>query len=176
MGERLILKITLLEVDPPVWRRLQIPADVSFARLNLAIQAVFGWSDSDPHQFSIGGLGLAGPDDTSGADVENERKFRLGKLVPKKHKTFYYGYRFDQGWTMQLDYEETVKSEARPGLVCLGGERAAPPEECGGPDCYNAYLRGEPALKTPVPRGFDPEIFDVETANRRLADIDLAHV
>lgn len=176
MGDRLILKITLLEVTPPVWRRVQIPADVSFARLNLAIQAVFGWGDGDAHQFSIGGLGLASPDDTSGADTENERKYRLRDLVPKKHKVFYYGYRFDQGWTMQIDFESVTSGEERPGLVCLGGERAAPPEECGGPECYAAFLRGEPALKTPVPRGFDPEVFDLAQANERLAEIDLAHL
>ena len=47
------LKITLLETNPPIWRRLQVPADVTLGDLNYIIQAAMGWTNSHLHQFTI---------------------------------------------------------------------------------------------------------------------------
>ena len=39
------LKITLKGTSPPVWRRIWIPADMTFRNLHEAIQYLFGWMD-----------------------------------------------------------------------------------------------------------------------------------
>jgi hypothetical protein len=36
-------KITLLETDPPVWRRIQVPDYYTFYDLHVAIQDAMGW-------------------------------------------------------------------------------------------------------------------------------------
>lgn len=36
-------RITFLDVKPPVWRRIQVPADYSFWDLHVAIQDSMGW-------------------------------------------------------------------------------------------------------------------------------------
>jgi hypothetical protein len=40
------LRATLLETDPPIWRRLQVPADVTLGDLNYILQATMGWTNS----------------------------------------------------------------------------------------------------------------------------------
>ena len=49
------LKITLLESEPPIWRRVQVPGTMLLCCLHDAIQAVFGWTDSHLHQFEKDG-------------------------------------------------------------------------------------------------------------------------
>jgi hypothetical protein len=46
------LKITLQDIEPPIWRRLQLPSTYDFWQLHCAIQDAFGWTDSHLHQFS----------------------------------------------------------------------------------------------------------------------------
>ena len=41
----LILKVTLLEVKPAVWRRFAVPASVTLPRLHTVLQDVMGWFD-----------------------------------------------------------------------------------------------------------------------------------
>ena len=46
-------KVTLLETDPPVWRRIQVPGCYSFWDLHCAITDAFGWLDYHLHLFTI---------------------------------------------------------------------------------------------------------------------------
>ena len=55
MNERLyLLKIRLLEIEPEIWRRFVVPADITLDRLHDVIQIVMGWTDSHLHEFTIG--------------------------------------------------------------------------------------------------------------------------
>ena len=46
------LKIQLRNVTkPPVWRRLQIPSDITFLELHYVIQAAFGWHNEHLFKF-----------------------------------------------------------------------------------------------------------------------------
>jgi hypothetical protein len=45
------LKITLLEITPPIWRRVQVPAHDSFWDLHVALQDAMGWLDCHLHAF-----------------------------------------------------------------------------------------------------------------------------
>lgn len=46
MPSILQFRIELLEIAPPIWRRIQVPADSSFWDLHVAIQDAMGWTDS----------------------------------------------------------------------------------------------------------------------------------
>ncbi len=46
-------KVTLAEVEPPVWRRIEVPADYSFWDLHVAIQDAMGWLDYHLHVFEV---------------------------------------------------------------------------------------------------------------------------
>ena len=48
------LKIGLSDLEPPVWRRVAVPADFPLRRLHDVIQAVFDWRGSHLLQFEVG--------------------------------------------------------------------------------------------------------------------------
>lgn len=37
------IKVTLRRIDPPTWRRLRVPGNITFEQLHQVIQASFGW-------------------------------------------------------------------------------------------------------------------------------------
>lgn len=47
------LKITLKQVSPPVWRRIQVDANTTFLVLHQLIQEAFNWEDVHLHEFSL---------------------------------------------------------------------------------------------------------------------------
>src|SRR5262249_32240889 len=53
-GDVLQLKITLMDIHPPVWRRIQVPATTTLAKLHALIQVVMPWTNSHMHEFTIG--------------------------------------------------------------------------------------------------------------------------
>jgi hypothetical protein len=53
-GDVLEVRITLREIEPPVWRAFRVPADVTLGSLHEIIQAIFGWQNSHLHDFTAG--------------------------------------------------------------------------------------------------------------------------
>src|SRR3954451_21898458 len=49
------LHILLLQINPPIWRRLHVPSDSSIAMLHDLLQIGFDWSDFHLHRFVIRG-------------------------------------------------------------------------------------------------------------------------
>jgi hypothetical protein len=48
-----LFKITLRDVRPPVWRRIQVPGNYTFWDLHVAIQDAVRWMDSHLHAFHV---------------------------------------------------------------------------------------------------------------------------
>jgi hypothetical protein len=49
------LHILLLQINPPIWRRLHVRSDSSIATLHEVLQIAFDWSDFHLHRFVIRG-------------------------------------------------------------------------------------------------------------------------
>jgi hypothetical protein len=107
---------------------------------------------------------------------------KLGQLVPKKGSTFLYEYDFGDSWLHELVLEDMIEPKAgKTRAVCLGGERACPPEDCGGTYGYAELLEvirdpdHEEYLDTITWLGghFDPDEFDTEAVNQRLSSMHL---
>ncbi|WP_278320488.1 IS1096 element passenger TnpR family protein [Clostridium vincentii] len=47
------IKIELIDSKPPIWRRVIIPADVTFKRLHDTIQFAMDWWDRDLYKFEL---------------------------------------------------------------------------------------------------------------------------
>jgi hypothetical protein len=58
------IRVTLEEIEPPVWRRLVLPMMWNLAQLHLAIQAAYNWWNCHLHEFRIGGLKRGDQDET----------------------------------------------------------------------------------------------------------------
>jgi hypothetical protein len=48
------LKIVLADTEPPIWRRVEVPAEMTLRQLHTVIQVAIGWDDDHLHQFYRG--------------------------------------------------------------------------------------------------------------------------
>ncbi|MDP8052872.1 plasmid pRiA4b ORF-3 family protein, partial [Pasteurella atlantica] len=147
MKQKIILqfKIELLDSSPTIWRRIQVPENYSFWDLHIAIQDSMGWLDYHLHQFMIKqphkrkytviGIPFDENDTLAGWDIKISDYFReLGINAS-------YEYDFGDGWEHKITLEG--KFLAEKGIkypICTKGERACPPEDCGGPMGYDELL------------------------------------
>ena len=170
------LKITLKDIKPPVWRRVQTK-DCTLARLHDIIQAAMGWDGCHLHAFEVGGVQYGEPDPEGMMEVEDEARIKLGRLVDAGHKKLAYAYDFGDNWEHVVLVEKTLEAEAGVRYpVCVAGKRACPPEDCGGPWGYGDFME---AIRDPrherhgellewIGGEFDPEAFDIEAVNAEL--------
>jgi hypothetical protein len=56
------LKITLKGIKPPIWRRVQVPGNVTLYKLHKIIQVVMGWGNYHLYEFKIGDTYYGLPD------------------------------------------------------------------------------------------------------------------
>ena len=179
------LRVELSEVTPPIWREIEVPADYDFWSLHVAIQDAMGWSDSHLHEFVLDprsgetdSLVIGIPDrDAPDAGPRPGWDYPIGPFLHQGAPAIDYLYDFGAGWRHRIwcVAERTLREpEQRSALPrCLGGERACPPEDCGGPPAYAQLVTlasldrdqvPEPGrdLYEWMPVGFDPESFDPE--------------
>ncbi|MEX0718574.1 MAG: plasmid pRiA4b ORF-3 family protein [Planctomycetaceae bacterium] len=177
------LMITLLDIDPPIWRRIGVP-DCTLNELHEFIQTAMGWTNSHLHRFEIGGMWYCDPnlmeEDFDEFECEDSTTTKLSRLVPsgRKKLRFIYVYDFGDSWTHEIVFEGTRPSEdGKPLPVCVEGERACPPEDIGGPWGYEEFLE---AIADPEHEQheefqewsgpFDPEAFDAQEATRAMRE------
>ena len=180
------LTISLLDSNPRIWRRVLVSGNVRLKKLHGTIQAVMPWTNSHLHQFIFPDTIYSDPRFEIGEDLDLEIEDAADALLRKVAVThgcvFVYQYDFGDDWRHLVQVDCIVESlPSYPGHpVCLGGEFACPPEDCGGIVGYYheflpAFLDAEHdgALSTMVWAGenYDPEVFDLDAANRRLREL-----
>jgi hypothetical protein len=139
-------KITLLDITPPIWRRIQVQ-DSTLDKLHEHIQTAMGWTNSHLHQFEIKGERYGDPelldDDFGDSECVDSTTTMVSKIVSKTSKrlAFKYEYDFGDGWDHEVLFEgcPPVDPKAKYPL-CLEGERACPPEDVGGVWGYQEFL------------------------------------
>lgn len=169
------LKVILRNSNPPIWRRLQVPGDSTLGDLHRVIQIAMGWEDSHLHEFDLAGKTFSTPRD--GSANRNESAFKLNALLKRAGMRLQYLYDFGDNWLHDIVVERIFPVEADAQYPrCVAGERAGPPEDCGGVWGYDELLE---ALRDPthedhedfkelVGSDFDPEAFSLEAVNKRL--------
>jgi len=121
------LRIVLRGISPLIWRRLLMRAEDSIADLHAALLIAFGWDGTHLHRFVIHGREYG--DDS----VLDPREVRLCDLGLRVGERFRYEYDLTDDWLHDIRLEAI--HEAHPGRrypVLTGGQRSAPPENCGG--------------------------------------------
>lgn len=176
------LKVTLLGTKPPVWRRILVDGSSTLDRLHEVIQAAFGWWNCHLHEFEIAQrrYGVPDPDFDFGPPTIDERTATLAALA-SEGTSFHYTYDFGDDWCHKITVEKITPAGPGPTVPdCIGGRRACPPEDCGGPWGYRALLEsftGGPASGNDrldfVGHDFDPGDFAVNLANVRNTSFDI---
>lgn len=173
VGPTYQLKVVLLGVEPPIWRRLQVPGNASLGWLHAVLQTAMGWTNSHLHHFLTRDARYSDPrhnEDSGFGDSsdQDEGKATLLEIAPKAGAHFGYEYDFGDSWEHKISVEKILPSAAGTAAICLEGARACPPEDCGGFWGYADLLK---ILKNPkhpehkdrkewIGGAFDPDAFD----------------
>lgn len=155
-------KIELQEITPTIWRRIQVPSNYNFWDLHVAIQDAMGWQDSHLHHFEMKGKGkqkaihIGIPDFDRMDDLESVFPgweipvFMYFKELGVEAK---YLYDYGDSWTHTVKLEGYIfKEKEMKYPVCIGGERACPPEDCGG---VHGYYNVVKTLSDPANEDFE---------------------
>lgn len=136
------IRVDLDQADPPIWRRLDVRSDLTLDVVHQILQAAFGWTDSHLHRFSLGGdpfdlhsqLFLCPYDADEGEDDGlPESEVRLDETLADPGDELRYVYDYGDSWDLVLWLEEVLPAgPGTPIAACVDGDRAAPPENCGG--------------------------------------------
>ncbi len=161
-------KVTLKRTKPPVWRRIQVPANYSFWALHVAVQDAMGWTDTHLHEFQFGDhlapIALIGiPDDEfpSGRETLPGWLTKIHRWFQEEGASALYTYDFGDGWEHQVLLEKILpREDGEEYPKCLAGRRACPPEDCGGVWGYEELCKGtSPRQDAHV--DFEPDDFSV---------------
>ena len=170
----------IADIDPPVRRLLSVPGNRRLDELHDILQTAFSWQDSHLHEFIVKDRHYAPPSDEDVEPVIDEATISLDGLSLRARSKLLYVYDFGDDWRHELTVKSTLPFE--PGMedkvLCIEGERAAPPEDCGGPGGYAELLelRGKPQTELDEEQGqflkwagkFDPEAFNLKKTNKGL--------
>ena len=140
--ERVIsLRLSIGGAQPKVWRRLLVRGDDVAVALHDAIQIAFDWFDYQTHTFSLDDLKLGNPLKRDDLVIEDDRDVTLADLDLAQRERLAYDYHFGEGWRVDIRVERTgVIEKGMQYPFCAGGERAGPPEDCGGIEAFHDML------------------------------------
>jgi hypothetical protein len=126
------IRVTLMRVRPPVWRRLDISANSSLGLLHHAIQTCLGWEGCHLHEFESDGLRIGAHNEWADPDLEDEDRILVGDLLRRPGDSILYVYDFGDDWRHSVELEEILPSEPAAGLPrCRDGRGEAPAEDSG---------------------------------------------
>ncbi|WP_080797045.1 plasmid pRiA4b ORF-3 family protein [Arabiibacter massiliensis] len=185
------VKATILESEPPIWRRLLVPVAVDMDALHEFLARSFGWAGYHLYTFEKDGMSYDAPqlcDELAASPALNgahrdASKAGIGETL-SVGDSLVYTYDLGDNWEVAVEVEDEVSAEEAfvPFLpVCLDGERHAPLEDSGGMGGYEDLCRTLADPKDPGYRDacdwagyddgadFDPEFFDILGLNEQFA-------
>jgi hypothetical protein len=179
------LRVTLLDSDPPIWRRILVAEDAPLDQMHHILQTVMGWMNSHVHLFAAGAVEYSEPGADWETPVSDERGVPISRLLGTRGDSVVYEYDLGDSWEHQILLEEIEPLEPLGQVaICLGGELAGPLEDSGGMSGYYAKLEvlrspEHPAYRATKAwvertadlmgrRSFDPDAFNVARVNAAL--------
>ena len=181
MPQFYLLKIKLLDMPHAIWRRFVVPSNITLDQLHEVVQIVMGWHNSHLHVFIKGNQQYMSAMSLELGDENDsllEDDYTLESLAPKKGAKIRYCYDFGDDWLHEIvvenvNYEDPAQSHP---IYCVAGEKACPPEDCGGVYGYLDFCDAIADPKHPEHRNlkewfggkYDPNHFDLDAVNKRL--------
>ena len=137
------IRIELQEIEPTIWRRVDVPLSSTLLALHDFIQFALRWTDSHLFEFEIGDRLYGDPenDDFGERRIYKAASIRLKSVVERGIQQFLYVYDFGDDWRHDIVIEEVRDGEPDvdyPAFV--EGERRGPPEDVGGVTGFMEFL------------------------------------
>ncbi len=173
----LTLRLAVAGCQPRIWRRFAVRESMWLSRLHDSIQIAFDWFDYQTHAFNLDNQRYGNPLKRDELTIEDDRDVTLGDLDLERRERVTYGYHFGEGWQVEIKVEKASAPEKGATYpVCLAGERAGPPEDCGGLEAFHDMLACIKEPHTELGRewlewlgpDYHPEVCDLEKINKAL--------
>ncbi len=176
------IRITLEDMEPAIWRRVELPLSNSLKTLHLAIQAVMLFENYHMFRFDVGeaSYGIPLDDDWMDPPTRDAASIRLAKLVERGVTTFTYTYDFGDDWRHGIEIEAVIPADPATDYPrFVDGERRAPPEDVGGLPGFEEFLDAmakprHPSRKSMLQwygRPFDPADISPKEIRARIAKL-----
>jgi hypothetical protein len=178
------LKLSLTFSDPPIWRRIQVPGNLTLADLHTIIQISMGWDDTDEHQFLVGKIFYkkyrnVQKNDSSSVPYD-EACIELQELEESMRFIFTYIYDGGEGCECEITLEKiATESEAKFCPRLVAGEKSSTPATIYLANAYKAppdtqvpgeeSVAGDGAAGERLARQCESDTLDIASINKRLA-------
>jgi hypothetical protein len=135
------LHIQVDDIEPTIWRRVEVPLNATLKALHEVIQAVMLFEGYHLFQFEIGDRRYGSPDPEWDDDMSDARNIRLDAILARGESRFTYIYDFGDDWRHTIVVEEVVAANPMADYPrFVDGARRAPPEDVGGPPGFEEFL------------------------------------
>lgn len=170
-AKRLTIKVKLKNVTPSIWRKLEIPSNLTLEGLSIVIQIAMGWDGSHLHAFRKG---------KQEVEEDDETDLPVWDYLCEKGDKLTYEYDFGDGWEHWVELVADPEDGARRKIKIIDGRNACPPEDFGGPWWYTDFLKAwknhdQAALNGQfsetmewLDEDFDPTAFDLAAVQEEL--------
>jgi hypothetical protein len=143
-----------------VWRRVIVPESSKLEELHRIIQLIFGWKNSQIHQFSSEKVLDTNP------SIKELGDLGIMELL----------YEYGTKWTVRVMLLSRYETDEKKPVRCVAGAGAAPPEYVSGPLRFRRFISalegGNDAARkgaaAELGQDFQPENFDLDACNQRL--------
>lgn len=177
------LKIVINNSKPPIWRRVIVPAGITFSQLSVILNTAMGWSGYHMFEFEFYHrklIVLEGINDF--ADSFSYDYAEAGTMFIREYleENEWFTYIYDLGdyWRHRVTVEKILEDYEYnyPRVLKFKGD--CPPEDCGGIDGYYEYLD---IMKNPRHPEYEdrkawlemqhyPNTYDMEAVNREMEE------
>lgn len=182
------LRVTLKGLKPAIFRKFEVPSNITLRNLGELIINLMGWSGYHLQQFRVYDRCYSpewqGKDKGWDYFSDSERDFKseeytVSDVLTEKGKSIMFEYDFGDGWQHEVklssiaDYQQNEAHAVR----FIDGRRACPIEDCGGIWGYEAlcaHFYGDKSFDEEyekeffdsyIDEDFDPEYFDFQDAH-----------
>lgn len=177
------VRVELQGPGPMIWRQVEVPTSIMLKVLHDIVQAVMGWGDYHVWEFTIGKqkYGPSMNEDWRTQPRIEASKVRLRDVLKPQKTVFDYLYDFGDRWNFRIIVTNVRVGE--PGVSYpryIGGEKSAPPEDCGGFPGFRELLEAvanpnhpNHAEATEWLHEYDPDVIDelpIKYALNRIAN------
>ena len=138
------LKIVINNSKPPIWRRLIVPAGITFSQFSMILNTAMGWYSEHLFDFKFENqyVRITEEVDEMGIMFGRFDCFEANKTFIREYleenKNFIYTYDFGDNWKHKVTVEKIIEDYEHNYPQVLKYKGNCPPEDCGG--IYGYYM------------------------------------
>jgi hypothetical protein len=138
------IKISLKDIRPEIWRRIQIDSKTTLYEMHHIIQIVMNWRNYHLYQFVINDklyrtrIRYGNAELLDDPEAIDDRSTLISSILINEKDTLIYEYDFGDSWEHLIKLEKIIQIGKIMHPKCTAGKLNTPPEDCGGiPGFYN---------------------------------------